>query len=98
MGTEDQKEKYLPKIASGDLTFCLGLTESSSGTDALSLSTRALKNGDHYIVNGHKTYITGAHVADYIILVARTGPGEEKRTRNITIFLVTTEYNRQHTP
>ncbi len=90
MGTEDQKEKYLPKIASGDLTFCLGLTESSSGTDALSLSTRALKNGDHYIVNGHKTYITGAHVADYIILVARTGPGEEKGTRNITILLIDT--------
>ncbi len=90
MGTEEQKEKYLPKIASGDLTFCLGLTESSSGTDALSLSTRAVKDGDHYIVNGQKTYITGAHVADYIILVARSGPCEEKRTRNITIFLVDT--------
>ncbi len=88
MGSEKQKKKYLPKIASGDLIFCLGLTEPSGGTDALSLSTRAVRNGDHYVINGQKVFITGAHVSHYIILVARTGPKKKKLTRNIGIFLV----------
>lgn len=88
LGNEEQKMKYLPQITSGNLKFSLGLTEPSGGSDALSLSTRAVRDGSHYIINGQKMFITGAHVADYIILVARSGPKEKKLSKNITLFIM----------
>ncbi len=69
-GTEEQKKKYLPKIASGDYIGCLGLTEPGSGSDAMSLSTRAEKKGDTYILNGTKTFISNAPVCDVSLVYA----------------------------
>lgn len=77
-GTEEQKMKYLPPVFSGEKIGCWGLTEPGAGSDALGITTRAVKDGDHYIINGQKTFITNAPTADYFIVLTRTSgePGE----------------------
>jgi len=70
-GTDEQKKKYLPGIASGEKVGCWGLTEPATGSDALSIRTRCQRDGDHYILNGSKTFITNAPIADYFIIVTR---------------------------
>lgn len=88
LGTPEQKEKYLPPLARGELKFALALTEPGGGTDILgAIQTRAVDEGDHWRLNGRKVFITGAHRADYITTVAITDPGA-KRTRGLSIFLV----------
>lgn len=87
-GNERQKQEFLPKLASGELLICLGVTESHSGTDALSLKTRAEEKADHYLINGSKMFTTGAHLSDYIMLMARTTKDEKKKSYGISIFLV----------
>ena len=75
MGTEEQKEFFLPQIAAGKCKFCMALTEPGGGTDILgALKSTAVKKGDKFILNGQKVFITGAHVADYILAIAITDP------------------------
>jgi len=85
-GTEPQKQKYLPKIASGDILPTAVFTEPNTGSDLASLRTRAVREGDEYVVNGAKTWITHPVRADLMTLLARTNP-EEKGYRGLSMFL-----------
>ncbi len=89
-GNEEQKKKYLPKIASADLFVCLGLTEPDAGTNTLNISTFAEKDGDEYVVSGNKVFISGFADAGAMVLVARTTKKEDlkKKTEGISMFLV----------
>lgn len=88
-GSEEQKERFLPGILSGELDFAIGYTEPGAGTDLASLRTRAERDGDRFVVNGNKIYTTGGDVADFIWLACRTNPGAP-RHRGITVLLVDT--------
>ncbi len=85
-GTEEQKEKYLPGIASGDSLIAFGLSEKPSGSDAGSLRTEAIEDGDHYVINGHKKWTTNGGVASVFTIYALTEPA--KGMRGISAFLV----------
>lgn len=85
-GNEEQKKKYIPKLASGEYLGAFGLTEPSSGSDAASLKTRAVKQGDHYVLNGSKIFITNAGEADVYIVFASTEP--DKGSYGISAFIV----------
>lgn len=88
-GTEAQKEKYLPKLFTGELMFALALTEPGSGSDILgSMKSTAVKTGDGYVINGQKTFITGAHVADYLITVVKTRKEREKKSAGLSVFMI----------
>lgn len=86
-GTEAQKEKWLPGIASGELIASFALTEPEAGSDAAGLKTRAVKDGDHYILNGTKRYITNANKADLFTVMARTNP-DEPGAKGVSAFIV----------
>ena len=86
-GTEEQKQKYLPKYASGEWISCFCLTEPEAGSDAASLKTTAVRDGDHYVLNGTKRYITNAKVAHTFNVMARTNP-DNKGARGISSFIV----------
>lgn len=88
-GTPEQKEKFLPRILTGDVHFAIGYTEPEAGTDLASLTTRAVREGDDYIVNGQKIFTTGGHDADYIWLAVRTDP-EAPKHKGISILIVDT--------
>lgn len=85
-GTEKQKEKYLPGLASGKLIGAMGLTEPHCGSDAAALKTRAIKDGNDYILNGAKTLITNAPIADVSVIFAKTEP--EKGHQGVSTFLI----------
>ena len=85
-GSEEQKQKYIPAIASGKEIMAFGLTEPGAGSDAGSMTTRAVEDGDCYILNGRKTFITGAPIAKNTVVFAKTSP--EKGTKGITSFIV----------
>ena len=90
-GSAEQKARYLPGIASGELRLqAFGVSEPTSGTDTLSLKTRAVRAGDHSVVNGQKIWTSRAEHSDLLLLLARTTPREEveKRTEGLSIFLV----------
>jgi alkylation response protein AidB-like acyl-CoA dehydrogenase len=90
-GSEAQKSEYLPKIASGDLRLqAFGVSEPTSGTDTLSLKTRAVKDGDTYVINGQKIWTSRAEHSDLMMLLARTTPKDEvtKKTEGLSLFLV----------
>tara|TARA_R110000823_G_scaffold130015_7_gene257825 strand:- start:300 stop:1472 length:1173 start_codon:yes stop_codon:yes gene_type:complete len=89
-GTDEQKKRFLPGIASGELHFCIGYTEPSAGTDLAALTTSAKKQGDHYVVNGNKVYTSGAEGADYVWLAARTD-AEAPKHKGISILVVDTK-------
>jgi alkylation response protein AidB-like acyl-CoA dehydrogenase len=89
-GSEEQKKRFLPGIASGELHFAIGYTEPGAGTDLASLTTSAVKNGDHYVVNGNKVFTSGAEGADYIFLAVRTDP-EAKKHKGISILVSDTK-------
>ena len=86
-GTEEQKQMYLPKYASGEWISCFCLTEPEAGSDAASLKTTAVRDGDHYVLNGTKRYITNAKVAHTFNVMARTDP-DNKGARGISSFIV----------
>ncbi len=88
-GTEEQKAFFLPKILAGELHFSIGYTEPNAGTDLASLTTRAVKDGEEWVINGQKTFTSLASYADYIWLAARTDPDAPKH-KGITVFLVPT--------
>ncbi|OLO42248.1 acyl-CoA dehydrogenase [Alkalihalophilus pseudofirmus] len=85
-GTEEQKKKYVPKLASGEYLGAFGLTEPGAGSDAGSLKTSAIKKGDHYVLNGSKVFITNGGEADTYVVFASTNPGEG--SRGISTFIV----------
>ncbi len=89
MGTEEQKQRFLPGIAAGELHFAIGYTEPSAGTDLASLTTSAVRDGDHYVVNGSKIFTSGAEGADYVFLAVRTDP-EAKKHKGISILVAST--------
>jgi len=86
-GTEEQKLRFLPAIAANEVTWCEGFSEPGSGSDLASLQTRAVLDGDDYVVNGQKIWTSGAHRADWIILLTRTDT-EAPKHRGITCLLV----------
>lgn len=78
-GTEDQKRRHLPGIASGEVRWCLGLSEPNAGSDLASLSTKAVDNGDHFVLNGQKTWTSGADISHWCGALVRTDPKAAKR-------------------
>lgn len=88
-GSEEQKRTHLRDIAEGRTRFAFALTEPDSGSDAAALRTRAVRDGDEYVVNGAKTFISGADVANRVALVARTDPSVSKH-RGLSMFLLDT--------
>jgi len=87
IGTEEQKQEYLPKIASGEMIFTLALTEAGAGYDANAIEVKATADKDAYILNGTKLFVPDAHVADYMLVVARADE-KAKAEDGITIFIV----------
>ena len=85
-GTEEQKKEYLLPIARGEVMWCQGWSEPNAGSDLAALETRAVREGEYYVVNGQKVWTTGAHRADWIFLLVRTDPGA-KRSRGLTFLL-----------
>ena len=88
-GTDEQKKKYLPGMLSGDIVFAIGYTEPEAGTDLASLRTRAVRDGDSYVIDGNKIFTSGANTADHIWLAARTNPDAPKH-KGISILIVPT--------
>jgi len=86
-GSEEQKATLLPKILRGELHFAIGYSEPGAGTDLASLKTRAVRDGDHYVVNGQKVFTSLAEYADYIWLAVRTDPDAAKH-KGISILMV----------
>jgi 3-oxocholest-4-en-26-oyl-CoA dehydrogenase alpha subunit len=88
-GTEEQKRAYLPPILAGEDNWAIGYSEPAAGTDLAALSTRAVRHGDEYVIQGSKVFTSGGDTADYIWLAARTGSTDD-RHRGISIFVVPT--------
>ncbi len=86
-GTEEQKAEHLPKILRGETHWCQGYSEPGSGSDLASLQTRAVRDGDDFIINGQKIWTSGAHLANWMFMLARTDPDAPKH-RGISYFLV----------
>ncbi|GAA6188492.1 acyl-CoA dehydrogenase family protein [Litorivita sp. NS0012-18] len=89
-GTKEQKQQWLPGLATGDVIASFALTEPDAGSDAGGLSTRALRDGDDFVINGTKRYITNANRATILSLMARTDP-DQKGARGISAFIVPTD-------
>jgi len=85
-GTEEQKKKFLTPVASGKSVGAYSLTEPQSGSDAGTMRTRAVRDGDHYVLNGRKSWVTSGPVAEYIVVFMMTDP--EKKQKGITAFIV----------
>ncbi len=85
-GTEEQKRKYIPGLVSAEILGCMGITEPNAGTDVASLKTQAVRKGDRYILNGSKTWITYAQVADVAIVYAYTDPST--KYKGMSAFIV----------
>ena len=88
-GTREQKDTLLPKVVRGELSFCFGLTEPHSGSDAAALTTRAAADAGGYVIDGQKVFTSGMDISDYCLLVTRTSTGSRKQ-QGITNFLVDT--------
>ncbi len=89
-GTDEQKRNYLPEMASGRLLGAFALTEPQAGSDAANLKTRAVRDGDHYVLNGVKAWCTNGPVADVVVVMAVTDP--EQGSRGITAFIVEKDF------
>ncbi|QIK65023.1 acyl-CoA dehydrogenase [Nocardioides sp. HDW12B] len=86
--SDEQKKRWLPGVASGELLTAIGMTEPSGGSDLAALKTSAVRDGDDWVLNGSKTFITNGYSADLVVVAARTSP--EKKARGITLFGVET--------
>jgi acyl-CoA dehydrogenase len=85
-GTEDQRRRYLPKMATGEFTAAIAMTEPSGGSDLQAMRTRAIRRGDHYVLNGSKTFISNAQTADFILVAAKTDPDAGARGVSLLIL------------
>ena len=88
-GTEEQKQRYLVPAIKGEKISCLGITEPDAGSDVAGIKTRAVRDGDDWVINGSKTYITNGHRADFIVLVTKTDP--DAGYDGFTLFIVDTD-------
>lgn len=88
-GTQEQKERWLPKLATGELIAAIAMTEPGTGSDLQSIKTTALKDGNQYVVNGQKTFITNGQTANFVIVVCKTDPGEG--ARGVSLMVVETD-------
>ena len=88
-GTQEQKEKWLPKMASGEIVSAIAMTEPGTGSDLQSVKTTAMRDGDHYVLNGQKTFLTNGMTANLICIVAKTDPSET--AKGISLIVVETE-------
>jgi len=84
-GTEDQKRRWLPKLASGELVSAIAMTEPGTGSDLQNVKTKAIRDGDHYVINGAKTFITNGAQAELIVVVAKTDPGEAAKGVSLVV-------------
>ncbi len=91
-GTEEQKQKWLPGCASGEIVTALGMTEPGTGSDLAALATTAVKQGDEYVINGAKTFISNGQLCDLIIVAAKTDMDPANAHKGISLFVV--EANR----
>jgi alkylation response protein AidB-like acyl-CoA dehydrogenase len=87
--TDEQKKRWLPGLASGENLCAIGMTEPSGGSDLAALKTTAVRDGDDWVLNGSKTFITNGYTANLVVVAARTSP--EKKARGITLFGVETD-------
>ncbi|MFT4288586.1 acyl-CoA dehydrogenase family protein, partial [Nocardioides sp.] len=84
LGTEEQKQRWLPGVASGEILLAIGMTEPSGGSDLAALKTTAVRDGEEWVINGSKTFITNGYSADLVVTAVRTDP--EKGAKGITLF------------
>jgi 3-oxocholest-4-en-26-oyl-CoA dehydrogenase alpha subunit len=96
LGTSEQKQRILPGILRGEVHFSIGYTEPSAGTDLASLQTRAVRDGDEYVINGQKIFTSAVQYADYIWLAARTDPDAPKH-KGLSVFIVPIDTPGFHT-
>ncbi|MGZ4692331.1 MAG: acyl-CoA dehydrogenase family protein [Acidimicrobiales bacterium] len=87
VGTDAQKAEILPRALRGEIIICLGFSEPESGSDVAAAKTRAVRDGDEWVINGQKMFTTNAHIGDYVFLLARTNPDVPKH-KGLTMFLV----------
>nr|WP_091046237.1 acyl-CoA dehydrogenase family protein [Nocardioides sp. YR527] len=86
LGTEEQKQRWLPGVAAGEILLAIGMTEPSGGSDLAALKTTAVRDGDEWVINGSKTFITNGYSCDLVITAVRTDP--EKGAKGITLFAI----------
>ena len=87
-GTPAQQREFLPKIARHEMNWCQGYSEPGAGSDLASLQTRAVRDGDHYVINGTKIWTSGAHVSDWMFCLVRTDPKPKKKQEGISFILI----------
>jgi acyl-CoA dehydrogenase len=92
-GNEEQKQKWLPGCASGEIVTALGMTEPGTGSDLAALATTAVKDGNEYVINGSKTFISNGQLCDICVVAAKTDPNPENAHKGISLFVV--EANRK---
>jgi len=97
-GTEEQKKKWLPKMVSGEAITAIAMSEPSAGSDLQGIKTTAVKQGDHYIVNGSKTFITNGYMSDMVIVVVKTDPAAGAKGTSLLIMDNTMEGYSKGTP
>ena len=88
-GTEEQKHHWLPRMATGEVVAALGMSEPSGGSDVQAMRTQALRDGDDYVINGQKVFITNGHTADLLVLACKTDPSA--RGKGVSLVLVETD-------
>ncbi|WP_137892391.1 acyl-CoA dehydrogenase family protein [Ramlibacter sp. 2FC] len=88
-GTEEQKRKWLPKMATGEVVVALGMSEPSGGSDVQNIRTQAIRDGDEYVINGQKVFITNGHSADLLLLACKTDP--KQKAKGVSLILVETK-------
>ncbi|MGH9244513.1 MAG: acyl-CoA dehydrogenase family protein [Acidimicrobiales bacterium] len=89
-GTPEQKQRFLPRVATGDCSVCFALTEPSSGSDAASIRTTALLDGDEYVISGQKVFTSGFKVSDHVLVATKTSWRDDDRHHGFTTILVDT--------
>jgi alkylation response protein AidB-like acyl-CoA dehydrogenase len=95
-GTEQQKDRWLPRLATGGLRTGIGLTEPGAGSDLQAINTRAVKDGDHYVVNGTKMWITNARYAGIMPVLVKTDPNAEPRHKGMSVLIVDSDSEGYH--